>query len=103
MSNANPFVPKGRQPKFRVVITIHDLLNIPLNSGFVYVRWHVKDSGHSESKGRTHNAVVKDYRSVWNVDVDSKVRMMVDKNGNLQESLVVVQVFQVGMQWGNGC
>ncbi|BFZ63756.1 hypothetical protein YB2330_004888 [Saitoella coloradoensis] len=91
---SNPFIPKSRRPKFRLEIKIHELTNIPLVSGTVHVRWHLSSSTAGDSRGRTSRAPIKDHKCSWDYRREAVIRMVVGKDGILQESGLVCEVVQ---------
>ncbi|KAK9479076.1 N-terminal C2 in EEIG1 and EHBP1 proteins-domain-containing protein [Lipomyces japonicus] len=91
----NVLIPKSRRTKFAVKILIHDLTNIPLVSGVLFVRWHVRDAGigSSEARGRTDKVPIKEHKAVWNYEWQiEKIRMVIDRDGMLQDKMVMFEV-----------
>ncbi|KAK9481848.1 N-terminal C2 in EEIG1 and EHBP1 proteins-domain-containing protein [Lipomyces starkeyi] len=89
----NVLIPKSRRPKFAVKVTIHDLANIPLVSGFVFVRWHLQDSARGDARGRTDKVPIKDHKAIWNYEREiARVRMVIEKDGMLSDKHVVFEV-----------
>ncbi|KAK9454348.1 N-terminal C2 in EEIG1 and EHBP1 proteins-domain-containing protein [Dipodascopsis uninucleata] len=89
----NVLISKSRRPKFSLALTIHDLSNIPLLSGCVYVKWHIKDSTSGDSRGRTEKVSIKDHKAVWNyVREIEAVRMVIRKDGRLSNRYIVFEV-----------
>ncbi|KAK9366361.1 N-terminal C2 in EEIG1 and EHBP1 proteins-domain-containing protein [Lipomyces kononenkoae] len=89
----NVLIPKSRRPKFAVKITIHDLANIPLVSGLVFVRWHIQDSARGDARGRTDKVPIKDHKAIWNYEMDvARVRLVIEKDGMLSDKHVVFEV-----------
>ncbi|KAK9447882.1 N-terminal C2 in EEIG1 and EHBP1 proteins-domain-containing protein [Limtongia smithiae] len=89
----NTLIPKSRRAKFTVDITIHDLANIPLVSGLVFVRWHVRDSTRGDARGRTEKVPIKDHKAVWDyARTIAKVRMVIDRSGMLAERGIMFEI-----------
>ncbi|KAK9319243.1 N-terminal C2 in EEIG1 and EHBP1 proteins-domain-containing protein [Lipomyces orientalis] len=89
----NVLIPKSRRPKFAVKLTIHDLANIPLVSGFVFVRWHLQDSARGDARGRTDKVPIKDHKAIWNYEREiARVRLVIEKDGMLSDKHVVFEV-----------
>jgi hypothetical protein len=86
--------PKNRKPSFRIVLSIQDLSNVPLVSGLVHVRWHLRDSLRSETRGKTERSSIKDHKVEWGYDASWKIKMVIDKSGHLQDAALELQVFQ---------
>ena len=87
-------VPKNRKPRFKVHLVIHDLTNVPLVSGLVHVRWHLRDSIRSEARGKTDRAPIKDHKVEWGYDSEWSTKLVIDRQGHLQEALTEFEVFQ---------
>lgn len=87
-------VPKNRRPKFLVHLSIEDLTNIPLVSGLVHVRWHLKDSIRSEARGKTERSAIKDHKVEWDYENSWNVRMVIDRSNKLQEAVLIFEVYQ---------
>ncbi|KAK9466972.1 N-terminal C2 in EEIG1 and EHBP1 proteins-domain-containing protein [Lipomyces arxii] len=89
----NVLVPKSRRAKFAVTLTIHDLSNIPLVSGYVFVRWHIRDTARGDARGRTEKAPIKEHKASWeSVREIEKVRMFIDRYGLLSDKYIVFEV-----------
>src|SRR5690606_11451433 len=74
---------------------IHDLNNVPLVSGAAYVKWQLHNFTRGDSRGRTDKAPIKDHKVTWHHErTVSDIRMSVDRNGILNEQLVVLEVNQ---------
>lgn len=87
-------VPKNRKPKFIVHLSIQDLTNIPLVSGLVHVRWHLRDSIRSEARGKTERSAIKDHKVEWGYENAWNLRMIIDRSNRLQEAVIVFEVYQ---------
>ncbi|KAK7207680.1 N-terminal C2 in EEIG1 and EHBP1 proteins-domain-containing protein [Myxozyma melibiosi] len=86
----NRLRPRARRPKFWLKLTIHDLSNIPLASGTVYVRWNIKSS---DTRGRTPRSPIKEHKAAWNYAHEvEKVRMTIDRDGMLEERYIMFEV-----------
>ncbi|KAK9470657.1 N-terminal C2 in EEIG1 and EHBP1 proteins-domain-containing protein [Dipodascopsis tothii] len=88
----NAFLPKLRKPKFLATLTIHDLTNIPLLTGYVSVKWHVKESTRGDARGRTSRVAIKDHTCTWDYTRETKVRMVIDKTGMLSSKHIMFEV-----------
>ncbi|KAK9380016.1 N-terminal C2 in EEIG1 and EHBP1 proteins-domain-containing protein [Kockiozyma suomiensis] len=81
---------RSRRSKFWMKIIIHDLNNIPLASGTVYVRWHMKGS---DARGRTNRVPIRDHKASWEHSCEvEKVRMGIDRDGVLEGRIVEFEV-----------
>lgn len=87
-------VPSHRKPKFKVLLSIQDLTNVPLVSGLVHVRWHLHDSIRSEARGKTERSLIKDHKVEWGYENMWTVKMIIDKTNHLQEATLEFEVFQ---------
>lgn len=87
-------IPKNRRPRFRVNLSIQDLSNVPLVSGLVHVRWHLRDSIRSEARGKTERSGIKDHKVEWAYENSWVARMVIDKDKQLQESIIEFEVYQ---------
>lgn len=87
-------VPKNRRPKFIVHLSIQDLTNIPLVSGLVHVRWHLRDSIRSEARGKTDRSAIKDHKVEWGYENSWTAKMVIDKLNRLQDAIIVFEVYQ---------
>lgn len=77
-----------------IVSQIVDLHNVPLVSGTSFIKWHLPHSTAAEHRGRTEKRPIKDHQVVYDYEAKLPVRLTVDKNGMLQESLVEFEVLQ---------
>lgn len=87
-------VPKNRKPKFCVQLAIQDLTNVPLVSGLVHVRWHMRDSIRSEARGKTERSAIKEHKVEWGYQTSWTSRIVINKSGLLQESMIEFEVSQ---------
>ncbi|RDW80140.1 hypothetical protein BP6252_04778 [Coleophoma cylindrospora] len=87
-------VSKARRPKFDLNLRILDLNNVPLVSGTSYVKWHLPSSTAAEHRGRTDKAPIKEHKVSWDYVRSIPVRLTIDKNNNLQETLIHFEVVQ---------
>jgi hypothetical protein len=85
-------VPKNRKPRFTLTFRFIDLNNIPYVSGGVLLKWHLPSSTGDHSDHRTAKVPIKDHRAVFDFERSTSVRMVVDKNGVLQECFMHVEV-----------
>ncbi|KAF8418833.1 N-terminal C2 in EEIG1 and EHBP1 proteins-domain-containing protein [Tirmania nivea] len=91
----NILVPKSRKPRFNLTLQIHDLNNVPLVSGAAYVKWHLHNSTKGDTRGRTDKALIKEHKVNWRYErAVSNIRMTVDRNGMLNEQLVMFEINQ---------
>ncbi|KAL5397867.1 hypothetical protein PMIN03_002111 [Paraphaeosphaeria minitans] len=87
-------VPKNRRPKFELHLKIIDLNNVPLVSGSSFVKWHLPHSTAAEHRGRTEKQPIQDHKVSYDYEAKLAVKLVVDKNGMLQESSVDLEVVQ---------
>ncbi|KAL1600785.1 hypothetical protein SLS60_007173 [Paraconiothyrium brasiliense] len=73
---------------------IIDLNNVPLVSGNSFVKWHLPHSTAAEHRGRTQKRPIKDHKVSYDYESKQAVKMVVDKNGMLQESFIEFEVVQ---------
>ena len=78
------------KPKFDLSLKILDLNNVPYVSGKIYVKWHLPHA--VEHSDRTNKAAIKDHKAVFDYENIVPLRMVVDKNGMLQESHLLIEV-----------
>ncbi|MCJ1436756.1 hypothetical protein MMC27_006138 [Xylographa pallens] len=91
---SNLTVPKNRRPKFELKLKIIDLNNVPLVSGTSYIKWHLPSSTSAEHRGRTLKAVIKEHKVNWDYEKTIPVRLIVDRNGMLQDFDIHFEVLQ---------
>lgn len=77
-----------------IVSQIVDLHNVPLVSGTSFIKWHLPHSTAAEHRGRTEKRPIKDHKVIYDYEAKLPVRLTVDKNGMLQESLIEFEVLQ---------
>jgi hypothetical protein len=58
-------------------------------SGKIQVKWSLHHADHSD---RTARALIKDHKAVFEYEKVVGVRLVIDKNGFLQESMLVMEV-----------
>lgn len=73
---------------------IIDLNNVPLVSGTSYVKWHLPSSSSAEHRGRTSKELIREHKVSWEYEKNLPVRLVIDRNGMLQESEVHFEVMQ---------
>ncbi|KAF2199112.1 hypothetical protein GQ43DRAFT_399486 [Delitschia confertaspora ATCC 74209] len=95
-------VPKNRRPKFDLHLKILDLNNVPLVSGISFIKWHLPHSTAAEHRGRTEKCLIKDHKVAYDYEKTVPVRLIIDKNGMLQESWIVFEVLQEYSAGGRG-
>lgn len=76
------------------VAQILDLNNVPLVSGNSFVKWHLPHSTAAEHRGRTEKCPIKDHKVSYDYEVRLPVKMVVGKDGMLQESFIEFEVIQ---------
>ena len=69
-----------------------DLNNVPYVTGKSFIKWHLPHSAAAEHRGRTDRCPIKDHKVTYNYDALIPVRLVVDKNGMLQESSIHLEV-----------
>jgi hypothetical protein len=67
---------------------------VPLVSGSSYVKWHLHSSASAEHRGHTSKSIIKDHKVCWDYDKALPVRLIVDRNGMLQECEINFEVVQ---------
>lgn len=90
----NQLISKARKPKFDLHLKIYDLINVPLVTGTSFVKWHVPSSTANEHRGRTDRAPIKAHKVVWKYERIIQLRLVIDKNNNLQDCLINFEVIQ---------
>ncbi|KAG8631342.1 hypothetical protein KVT40_000482 [Elsinoe batatas] len=88
------FVPKNRRPKFDLVFRVHDLNNVPLVSGTSLIKWHLPSSTAAEHRGKTPKYTIKDHKVIYDYEKSIQVRLVIGKDGHLQESIINFEVLQ---------
>jgi len=81
---------------------IYDLNNVPLVAGTSHVRWSLPASTATEHRGRTEMAAIKDNKVTWDYTKTIPVRIVIDKNNNLTETLLTLEVIQDYSGGGRG-
>jgi hypothetical protein len=71
---------------------IVDLNNVPYVSGKSFVKWSLPHSAAAEHRGRTEKHSIKEHKCVYDSEVHVPVRLVIDKNGFLQESWMLFEV-----------
>jgi hypothetical protein len=56
----------------------------------VSIKWHLQSS--SEHSDRTSKASIKDHKAVFDYEKTVSIRLVVDKNGVLQESNLILEI-----------
>jgi len=90
------------QPKFELHLKIIDLNNVPLVSGNSFVKWHLPHSTAADHRGRTEKCPIKDHKVCYDYEAKLAVKLVVDKNGMLQESYIEFEVVQEYSGGGKG-
>lgn len=86
-------IPASR-PKFHVKMIIHHLNNVPLVSGQVFIKWHLKDSVHMRARGKSPKVPIKNHKVIWNYEFSCFLSMKIDKHQHLSESWIIFEVNQ---------
>ncbi|KEZ41341.1 Uncharacterized protein SAPIO_CDS7453 [Scedosporium apiospermum] len=90
----------SNQPKFELHLKIYDLNNVPLVSGYSFIKWHITSSIHAEHRGRTQKCPIANHRVDYNyAKVVPSIRIGIDRNASLGECFIefeVLQEFPVG-------
>ena len=69
--------------------------NVPLVSGAAYVKWNFHGSTRADGRGRTDKAPIKEHKVTWRYERSiSNIRMTVDRNGILNEHLIIFEINQ---------
>ncbi|KAI1961986.1 hypothetical protein LOZ58_003064 [Ophidiomyces ophidiicola] len=87
-------VPKGRRPKFTLILRILDIINVPLGVGTTYVRWQLPSSASPENSGETKKEQIESHRASWDYEKMFTVRLMLDRGHMLQECGIHFDIFQ---------
>jgi hypothetical protein len=66
------------------------------------VKWHLPLSTAAEHRGRTEKRPIKDHKVLYEYDAKLSVKLLVDKNGMLQESFIEFEVVQEYLGSGRG-
>lgn len=93
------------QPRFELTLKILDLNNVPYVSGRSYVKWslpHTSGGGAEEHRGRTDKIPIKDHKVLYNYNITIPVRMVIDKQGMLQELPIELHVLHEVSSGGKG-
>ncbi|KAF2403618.1 hypothetical protein EJ06DRAFT_504834 [Trichodelitschia bisporula] len=93
-------VPKNRKPKFELLLKIIDLNNVPYVTGKFFIKWQLPQSTAAEHRGRTHGFSIKDHRVTFHYEQRIPVRMVIEKNGMLQETQIQFEVMHEVMNAG---
>jgi len=71
-----------------------DLNNVPLVSGNSFIKWHLPSSNAPEHRNKTLKYPIKDHKVVYDYYHDLGIRFNVDKNSNLQELWLHLEIIQ---------
>lgn len=83
------------RPVFQLVLSIHELINIPLVTGLIFVRWHISGSKGALTRGTTDRAVIIDHKAEWeNYIAECSIRGHINKKNELRPILLQLEVFQ---------
>lgn len=100
MSSA--FVSKSRRVRFELTLRIIDLNNVPLVSGTSFIKWNLPSSTAAEHRGRTQKCAIKDHRVQYEYVKQIPVRLVVGRDGVLQECIIEFEVLQEYSSGGRG-
>ena len=73
---------------------IADLKNVPLVAGSCYVKWHLPSSTSAEHRGRTPKSNIREHSVFWEYKKIIPVRLVIDRNGMLQDCEIHFEVLQ---------
>ncbi|KAF1823553.1 uncharacterized protein K489DRAFT_379548 [Dissoconium aciculare CBS 342.82] len=99
---ASAFVSKSRRVRFDLTLRILDLNNVPLVAGTSFIKWHLPSSIAAEHRGRTHRCAIRDHRVQYDYVKQIPVRLIVGKDGVLQECIIEFEVLQEYSSGGRG-
>jgi hypothetical protein len=71
-------------------------------SGKSFVKWSLPHSTATEHRGRTEKHSIKEHKCTYDWDFDTSVRLVIDKNGYLQESWMLFEVQHEVSSGGKG-
>lgn len=96
MPSLLPIVNKARKPKFELHLNIYDLNNVPLVNGTSQIKWHLPHSMHGEHRGRTTKRPIDsiNHRVVYNYSTVVPMRITIDRNNQLTECPIELEVVQ---------
>ncbi|ODV90398.1 hypothetical protein CANCADRAFT_106224 [Tortispora caseinolytica NRRL Y-17796] len=83
----------SRQPKFKMTLSIIDLVNVPIVSGYVLVKWYLKDSPKPDARGRTDHAPIRDHKVTWDYVRSAEFRIRINSDNVLSECLLVFEIY----------
>ncbi|KAI8875515.1 hypothetical protein K501DRAFT_233567 [Backusella circina FSU 941] len=86
------FISKQRKVDFEVNILLQDLTNVPLVSGFFYVKWRLKNAVHTS--GGTARAPIRDHSIVWGHPISTIAHLVITKQHILGPCEFRIEVFQ---------
>jgi hypothetical protein len=75
---------------------------VPLVNGASFIKWHLSHSTAAEHRGRTESCPIRDHKVLYNYDIALPVRLTIDKDQNLQESILELEVVQEYGSAGRG-
>jgi hypothetical protein len=99
---ASAFVSKSRRVRFDLKLRILDLNNVPLVAGTSFIKWHLPSSISAEHRGRTHRCAIRDHRVQYDYVKQIPIRLIVGKDGVLQECIIEFEVLQEYSSGGRG-
>ncbi|KTW31505.1 hypothetical protein T552_00147 [Pneumocystis carinii B80] len=82
------------RPKFHIKITIHNLINVPLVSGQMFIKWYLKDSISTKTRGKSQKVPIKNHKVTWDHDISCIISMKIGKHQRLSESWMIFEVNQ---------
>ena len=66
------------------------------------MKWHLPSSTSAEHRGRTEKSLIKEHKVSWDYTRTIPVRLTIDKNNNLQECAINLEVVQDYNSGGRG-
>lgn len=87
------FKAKGRRPKFNLTLTIDNVTNVPLVSGFLFIKWEVPAFLGGIS-GQTDHVLIKDYTATFYYEANRIVRMSIGQDDMLEKLDIEFSVYQ---------
>ncbi|QSZ34633.1 hypothetical protein DSL72_007487 [Monilinia vaccinii-corymbosi] len=94
MVSISRLVSKARKPKFDLTLRIIDLNNVPLTSGTAYIKWSLPNTSAAEHSGQTARSPIKEHKVTWDYTRTLLVRLTIDKNNQLSECLLHLDIIQ---------
>ncbi|CAA19306.1 cortical variant C2 domain protein, human FAM102A and FAM102B ortholog, implicated in signalling or endocytosis [Schizosaccharomyces pombe] len=86
------FIPKARRPTFELHLRIHDVVNIPLITGVIFVKWNIEGIHSRHANDQTEAEPVLEHRVTWEYETCVSVRMIIDNDNLLKDKFLILQV-----------